>query len=77
MSRDPYDALLGIGRVQISVEGQPIAKLAAGRLDTEGTGGVGWNVEVARDWWGAFVFRKTFVERRSIFTMYRSEVFLF
>ncbi|KAL6774638.1 GSL1 [Auxenochlorella protothecoides x Auxenochlorella symbiontica] len=72
MSRDPYDALLGIGRVQISVEGQPIAKLAAGRLDTEGTGGVGWNVEVARDWWGAFVFRKTFVERRSIFTMYRT-----
>ncbi|KFM22655.1 Callose synthase 5 [Auxenochlorella protothecoides] len=72
MSRDPYDALLGIGRVQISVEGQPIAKLAAGRLDTEGMGGVGWNVEVARDWWGAFVFRKTFVERRSIFTMYRA-----
>lgn len=31
----------------------------------------GWDWKAAREWWARFVFGKTYVERRSIFTMYR------
>jgi hypothetical protein len=32
---------------------------------------LGWDWKAAREWWARFVFGKTYVERRSIFTMYR------
>lgn len=32
---------------------------------------LGYDASSARDWWSNFVFGKTFVERRSVWTMYR------
>ena len=32
---------------------------------------VGWEAGVASDWWSRFVFGKTFVERRSLLTVFR------
>lgn len=32
---------------------------------------LGWDGKAAREWWTRFVFGKTYVERRSIFTMFR------
>lgn len=65
---DPYQTLLEIGEKKVNImatdgkSNMPIAPAAT----------LGWGWEDARNWWAKFVFGKTFVERRSFFTMYRA-----
>ncbi|KAK2080835.1 hypothetical protein QBZ16_000689 [Prototheca wickerhamii] len=55
----------------LALAGDPYdALLAVGRVRVAPA--LGWDRGVARDWWAAFAFRKTFVERRSLLTVYRA-----
>ncbi|PSC69540.1 Callose synthase 5 [Micractinium conductrix] len=66
--RDLYANLLAVGEVT----------LAGGEPSTGADGAapgpvrLGYDGKLARDWWDKFVFGKTFVERRSLFSMYRT-----
>ncbi|KAL4451723.1 hypothetical protein ABPG75_007385 [Micractinium tetrahymenae] len=63
--RDLYSNLVAIGNVSISVSnGTDGAAPGPARVE--------YDMKSARDWWSKFVFGKTFVERRSLFTMYRT-----
>lgn len=69
--RDLYTNLIAVGNVSIEIatpsndNGAPSAEAPAGvRVD--------YDPKSARDWWSRFVFGKTFVERRSLLTMYRT-----
>jgi hypothetical protein len=75
--RDLYSTLLSVGSVEI------VTTKPADDSDLDSNGGgakppamptptkLGFDASSARDWWAMFVFGKTYVERRSLFTMYR------
>lgn len=69
---DPFDALLAIG-ISSGTEKDAALKLAPGRQMSFGDilKKNPWSADIARDWWAAHVFGKTFVERRTLYTMYR------
>ncbi|KAK9815749.1 hypothetical protein WJX72_008855 [[Myrmecia] bisecta] len=78
---DPYDALLAIGFRETPKEGvlpeKKTKKTAAPPLDRQLTYGQmqhtrDWDPNLARDWYGQTIFAKTFVERRSFWTIYRA-----
>ena len=68
LPKDLYANLLSVGNISIDMGGQQQAAAANGG---DGTVRLGYDAASARDWWKNFVFGKTFVERRSMLTMYR------
>ena len=72
--KDLYANLLSVGNISIDMGGgqqQAAAAAAAAANGSDGTVRLGYDAASARDWWKNFVFGKTFVERRSMLTMYR------
>ncbi len=65
---DPYSSLLEVGAVSLTVEGSGASAKQAEVLSSVG---LSWDPANAKEWWKRFVFGKTFVERRSIFSIYR------
>ena len=71
--KDLYAALLSVGDISISTSATAGAA-NGGSANGAGPGGsavFSYDPASARDWWGTFVFGKTYVERRSLLTMYR------
>jgi hypothetical protein len=74
--KDLYANLLSVGSISIDMGGgqqpqQQQQAAAAAANGSTGTVRLGYDAASARDWWKNFVFGKTFVERRSLLTMYR------
>ena len=70
---DPWDALMAVGQASLVVAG------GGGKDGEDGDAKpaplpipLGWDASSARDWWRRFAFGKTFVERRSLLTVYRA-----
>jgi hypothetical protein len=71
--RDLYGSLLSIGNISIDMASNGEDELHT-QLPAKPAASVrlGYDAASARDWWKNFVFGKTFVERRSLWTMYRT-----
>lgn len=69
MPKDLYTNLMAVGSVEIVTSGSGDGGDA--KPPAPAPARLSFDAASARDWWGGFVFGKTYVERRSLFTMYR------
>ncbi|EFN56001.1 hypothetical protein CHLNCDRAFT_145389 [Chlorella variabilis] len=67
--KDLYTNLMAVGSVEIVTSGSGDGGDA--KPPAPAPARLSFDAASARDWWGGFVFGKTYVERRSLFTMYR------
>ena len=71
--KDIYAVLLSVGDISINTSATA-AGTGGGAANGAGPAGAAvfsYDPASARDWWAQFVFGKTYVERRSLLTMYR------